>query len=281
MGEPVSCAVGGVPRQPSLCSARLCSSPHRRQLTILNDLADEDGDLDDGEGVDDEGDALAVGAEHAQLAEAHGALARALAVGRLVDVVGRVEALGRPVLQRDVVGRVGVARGRAAAHAHAHAAVVGRILLLLRWWQVLLARGAALVRARRVHMVVEDGLERRQRRHALRRPVGRQVRLRRVRARRRVVAAMLVVGVAVARVVVQRRRVRRRTGQRLAVVVVVGRHCCSPCHLQPVRGALLRHGVVLEMDRQQIKQAVCLCVSVYLPASAARTDGVGGRSTRR
>lgn len=77
--------------------------------TILDELADKDGDLDHGEEVNDPWDLLAVARHHAQLPQADARLARLCAFRRLVDMVlylgvlvGRVATLALG-LERDVI----------------------------------------------------------------------------------------------------------------------------------------------------------------------------------
>ena len=171
MGEPVSVATGkGVSRKP-VPKSHPTDTENARELTVLDNLANEDANLDEGEKVDDKGDLLAAGTHHAQLAEAHttslALLPRLLRGGSVVDVVLHLGVLGRHplglVLERNVVAgsviHVVWRDGRVAALV----ALVARVLVA----QSVHARGrGGLMRACRIHMIVEDGLEGRGR-HAL------------------------------------------------------------------------------------------------------------------
>jgi len=95
-------------------NVRPYGSEIRVQLTIAHNLANEDGNLNDGKEVDNEGYLLPVGPEHAQLAKPYTPFPR-LVLPRVVNMVcAIVEAaaspvlrvpLGRPVAQRDVIRR--------------------------------------------------------------------------------------------------------------------------------------------------------------------------------
>lgn len=113
IGEPVSMTTRHV------SSWLVSGTDIRSGLTILRNLADEDAHLHHGEDVYNPRNAVAVRAEHAQLAEPHALLLlRSSPLRRLVDMIEIViRILGSTVLQRYGVLRMSSVIGRRAIPA--------------------------------------------------------------------------------------------------------------------------------------------------------------------